>query len=1082
MNKITEYIENLGQKLGKKHYFILVFLILVPILITVSTLFNVKVSAGWIDPEWQYRSRILISSHSSNENNVYVTIPTFDATDINRYQTDCGDLRFTKLNGEVLPYYVVDCDSTANIHVEFDTLPAGSTSFYMYYGNSSAIDGFELLDFTTPVTGLGTISFYSGEEFRSKPIAHWKLDENTGQSLVDSINGYNGTLGANASVAADDPTWATGMDCVKDSCLQFDASNDYIDAGSPGAFLFGLGDFAMTMWVNTQSTGSIQRLMERTNVTAATGQWSFFLQADGRLSFVSQNIQVVDSNCFVSFGEWNMVGFSRTSTTYDFFLNGKLCSSHIVTSVNFNTTLPLRMGGNAVTGANGVINGKLDDIKLYNRTFAEKEFEDNYNFVLGITYPDGNYLGLNTNSVLPTPIIHYKLDEQSGQVINNSISSSYPGTLGGSSAVAADDPTWQNPDTCRTNGCQYFGGSQHSNFGDIGNLNSSYSVSTWFKSDVVNENNIVVSYRTDNLGNGNSLGFQIDHNNANIRFYVRNAAGTEIGIIPTFTMNTGEWYHATLVREGNSVRAYINGILRGTGSAAVNSVAMNRLTIGGYFNDLSNVIDSPTLFKGSIDEVKIWNVALTSDEVKVDYNANSSLNVGVTANTEAANLVGGAGTAPLSEWKLDENTGTTANDTSTNSNNLTLNNGAKWVPGKVGSALEFDGIDDNATVANSSALNIGTSDFTVEAWIKGRSMSDTDIIMGKTAGGVCSTTYGYSLGVFDSLKPTLHFCTAAGSHAKIQSNQSLVDGTWYHIVALVDRDSTANTRIYVNGIPTTTTVSNLATHTGSITNTEVLALGSESDGGFYWDGALDQIRVYNYLRTASQIAYNYNGGEPVAWWKLDQTSGTSVLDYSGFNSHGTFNNMDPATDWLSGSNCRLNGCLDFDAVNDYVTIPANDIIQPTSSITVSAWYRTSSTAVQGIVLKRYAELTAPFNSYGLHVLAGGLPAFVLSTSMTQTVLSWNRNISDSRWHHITGVYDGTQARLYVDGKLVNSTPLTGNIIYSNITLRFGAGVLPPPVSDKQLLNGRLDEVKIFNYPLDEAAVKNEYNLGALRYE
>src|SRR3990172_6653919 len=75
--------------------------------------------AAWFDDSWEYRKVINIPSHTSTENNVYVTVPAFDATDTARYQSDCGNLRFTDSGGKLLQYYVVDCDATANIHAFF---------------------------------------------------------------------------------------------------------------------------------------------------------------------------------------------------------------------------------------------------------------------------------------------------------------------------------------------------------------------------------------------------------------------------------------------------------------------------------------------------------------------------------------------------------------------------------------------------------------------------------------------------------------------------------------------------------------------------------------------------------------------------------------------------------------------------------------------------------------------------------------------------------------------------------------------------------------------------------------------------
>src|SRR4030042_517061 len=67
-------------------------------------------------------------------------------------------------------------------------------------------------------------------------------------------------------------------------------------------------------------------------------------------------------------------------------------------------------------------------------------------------------------------------------------------------------------------------------------------------------------------------------------------------------------------------------------------------------------------------------------------------------------------------WELDETSGTTAIDSSSN-NNGTLTNGPAWVSGKINNALSFDGVDDFILVPDSNVLE-GMSGLTISAWIK----------------------------------------------------------------------------------------------------------------------------------------------------------------------------------------------------------------------------------------------------------------------------------------------------------------------------------------------------------------------------
>src|SRR5687767_8858384 len=82
--------------------------------------------AAWYDDSWSYRQRIPIDTHTAAETNVYNEMSVDTATlTTDKLQADCDDLRFTKENGEILPYQIVSgCDTgTTVIRVGFDTMP-----------------------------------------------------------------------------------------------------------------------------------------------------------------------------------------------------------------------------------------------------------------------------------------------------------------------------------------------------------------------------------------------------------------------------------------------------------------------------------------------------------------------------------------------------------------------------------------------------------------------------------------------------------------------------------------------------------------------------------------------------------------------------------------------------------------------------------------------------------------------------------------------------------------------------------------------------------------------------------------------
>ncbi|MCA9390295.1 DUF2341 domain-containing protein, partial [candidate division WWE3 bacterium] len=110
--------------------------------------------AGWWNDGWGYRVGVPVTNNTTAENNVYISFESGDAidtSDLTKFQSDCGDLRFTTSGGVELPYYLASgCGtSTTVVHVNFDTFPAGDMVIYYYYGNASVENGSEASDFST---------------------------------------------------------------------------------------------------------------------------------------------------------------------------------------------------------------------------------------------------------------------------------------------------------------------------------------------------------------------------------------------------------------------------------------------------------------------------------------------------------------------------------------------------------------------------------------------------------------------------------------------------------------------------------------------------------------------------------------------------------------------------------------------------------------------------------------------------------------------------------------------------------------------------------------------------------------------
>lgn len=203
-------------------------------------------------------------------------------------------------------------------------------------------------------------------------------------------------------------------------------------------------------------------------------------------------------------------------------------------------------------------------------------------------------------------------------------------------------------------------------------------------------------------------------------------------------------------------------------------------------------------------------------------------------------------------WKMDE--GTWVNDCSTstvidssgNSNNgksCPSAAGTQPAVGKFGNAGIFDGSNDNVLIPNSSSLTL-SQDLTISAWIKTNNAPAEQGIFWKI--GTTPTNPDY---LFELYGSKLNY-QVGGAWAS--GRTALSNSTWYQ-VAIVHQAGGAST-YYLNGVPDGT-----STAGNAITSTRDFQIGAESTCCIF-NGAIDDVRVYNRALSASEVSNLYNSG------------------------------------------------------------------------------------------------------------------------------------------------------------------------------------------------------------------------------
>jgi hypothetical protein len=223
------------------------------------------------------------------------------------------------------------------------------------------------------------------------------------------------------------------------------------------------------------------------------------------------------------------------------------------------------------------------------------------------------------------------------------------------------------------------------------------------------------------------------------------------------------------------------------------------------------------------------------------------LNLSGNTHAQSSNII--------ATWHFDEGSGSVVTDSSGNGYDGIIN-GATWTTGISGGALDFDGVDDYVGIVNSSSLD-NLNALTFEAWIYPRVNAHWHVISkGTGSKRLYSEAYMSTLDLTGRVRyqPT---------HAYAKSIDNIVTlNSWQHVV--MTWSTTDDTlRVYHNG--SEVSYSSLSAGAGTIEDdsSHPYTIGARSDlsTGCFFNGIIDEVRIYNRALSAQEINDIYTGEE-----------------------------------------------------------------------------------------------------------------------------------------------------------------------------------------------------------------------------
>jgi hypothetical protein len=532
------------------------------------------------------------------------------------------------------------------------------------------------------------------------------------------------------------------------------------------------------------------------------------------------------------------VGFTVSGSTLSFYLNGAL-----VGTGTFNNVVP-SAGTHMWIGAwNGGANnekfdGKIDDVKIWNRALNAAE--------MSALYKQAG------------PVGWWKLDESSGTTASDQQTNN-PGTL-------TNGPTWAATGG-KINGALGFDGTNDyvavSN-GD--NFDFEYTqpmtISAWVnRTSNTSEDDIFEKWNT-----AGSRGYGAFFNPSDDHYYFTQAtsSGAYNKVHTTSTLSTGTWYHVVATSDGSGTAAgmklYVDGV------QAATTVDANVLGGGTIRNSDNPGIGAEnasgtavTVFHGSLDDVRVYDRTLSLSEVKGLFNQ-------------------GKPSGLVAWYKMDETSGNVASDSSGNGFNATATDGtpAVWLPtnGTVKGAGYFNGyLDFVAPETGTTALDFANgSTITLSFWAQPSiSYNGTQEILFKQGGNYFFEfdnglfTFGYYNGGWQ---------TWASSYVQYFPFQ------WTHYAVTYTFGTGSSAHVYVNGAEITGSWVSGGSTAPTVDDSPIL-IGASGYGPATetFTGGIDDIRIYNSALSAAQISQMYAATNPGFCLSLGACTQTGAVEY-----------------------------------------------------------------------------------------------------------------------------------------------------------------------------------------------------------
>jgi chitodextrinase len=650
----------------------------------------------------------------------------------------------------------------------------------------------EVRVYNTALTSAQIATLYASQNMApnipSSLVAHYSFANNT----------LDGTSFGNHA-AAKDLTPATDRFGFGNSAFAFNGTSSEMTADNSAQLNSNFTTVSFWVKPNSLPTSGEAFLM---SFGGWQERWKISLPNHGKPVWTTNNISGISDmdsgggNELVP-GQWDHLVFVHDGSKDLIYKNGVKVAEKNVSGAMNSTTYPLGIGYNPIDGGN-YFDGVIDEVQIYNYPLSATDIADLY----------------TAQSAFPGTAGELVAEYHFAGNANDSSPFGNNATVEGASLT-------KNRFGYAANAYQFTGAESITASNSVA-LNSDYAtISFWVKVDA-----LPASGEAFLLSNGGwQERWKISLPNHGKPVFTTNGTGGISDMDSNSPLPVGEWRHVVMVHDGTQDKIFINGVL-----ANAKNVSGTLNSTGHPFGIGYNPIDGGNYFEGSLDDIQIYNVALTDQEVADLYDEQSQ------APVFTDKLV--------AYYPFSDN----ANDVTPFHNNAQVN-GAQLAEdrfGKANKAYHFDGTNDEITAGNSPQLN--SPNTTVSFWINIDELPASGEYYLLSLGGWQER---WKISLPNHGKPVWTTNNSSGI-SDMDSNSPLPVGEWRHVVMVHDG---TNDKVFINGV-----LANSKAVAGTMNSTTYdLGIGyNPIDGGNYFKGSLDEVQIYNVALTDQEVADLYD--------------------------------------------------------------------------------------------------------------------------------------------------------------------------------------------------------------------------------